>query len=660
MFLVKTFKIRSLLFVVTALSTTSTTTTLFTVLISHQALAQTQSCKNLLTSSTTLKWHVVGEHFGQNSTYRAAKRRFNIKDDVKITPREEVTSFFNQIDKRYSLALKDESALEELRSEWLERALIKKIPKNHIKHPIFMEGLNERGVDLGQNFSEEYKLKQVLKILQEPQRESFLRWFNHIMGPDVVGVPPWLRYILLEELLEIGMYNPTKNSFSQRTYETVEPYPQLNGAVFTRVYTSLKSYYEGDSSIEPSLLKLIKKNESRAFANIYAQRISELKELAVKFNPKETEGEWIRYERGNTNHAQNLFDSLQYQNTGWCSADACSTATTQIDYGQIDYGDFYVYYSKDNNGEFTTPRIAIHMEDERIVEVRGRANNQGLDLEIAKTSILEDKLKEFGDRGKRYKQRSQDMRFLIEIEAKVQSGDELSFDELKFLYEIERKIQGFGYTESPSRIDEIILQRDQLAQDYARIFNVQAGEVTSNKEDVLSGKAKVFIGTLYLEPEDDLSKVQLKAIVGNAYFYNLKSARGLETLTYIAGTVYFDNLTSARELESLTHIGGYAHFDNLKSARGLESLTYIGGNARFDNLENAEGLDKLIYIVGYAHFDNLKSARGLESLTYIDGNAHFNNLENAEGLDKLIYIGGKFFFNSMSQEDQKKFLIQVR
>ena len=39
------------------------------------------------------------------------------------------------------------------------------------------------------------------------------------MGMDagVVNVsPPWLRYILLEELLEIGIYNPIKDSFSQR------------------------------------------------------------------------------------------------------------------------------------------------------------------------------------------------------------------------------------------------------------------------------------------------------------------------------------------------------------------------------------------------------------------------------------------------------------
>ena len=649
--MIKNLKVKILFFIFVApFATTLFTTTLFATLTNHQALAQTQqSCKNLLTSSTTspttLKWHVVGEHFGKNSTYRAAKRRFGIKDDVRMTPREEVTSFFNQINKHYSLALKDESALETLRSEWLERALIKELPESYIEHQRAIARQNGRGADFEKDFNKEHELK----ILQEQQRESFLRWFDYIMGMDagVVNVsPPWLRYILLEELLEIGIYNPIKDSFSQRTHETVGAYPQLNEEAFSEIYTSLKSYYEGDYNFEePNLLELIKKDERRALANIYAQRLNELKELAVKFDPEETEGEWIKYDHGNTNHAQDLFDSLQNQNTGWCTANACSMATTQVD-----GGDFYVYYSKDVNGEFTAPRIAIRMEGERIFEVRGRVNDQNLDREISKTNILEDKLKEFGDEGKRYKQKSQDMKLLTKIEAKVQSADELSSDELRFLYEIDRNIQDFGESKDP-RIHEIILQRDQI-KDYARIFNIEVSEVTSNKGDVLSGKAKVFIGALELESEDDLSRVQLKAIIGDANFKSLKSARGLESLTYIGESANFHNLTSAEGLENLTRIGGNANFKSLKSARGLESLTYIDVSAYFDNLTSARGLENLTRIGGSAYFDNLTSARGLENLTYIGESAYLYNLTSARGLENLTRIGGRSanFHNLTSAE----------
>ena len=648
--MIKNLKVKILFFIFVAPFATTLFATAFFValLISHQTLAQTQqSCKNLLTSSTTspttLKWHVVGEHFGKNSTYRAAKRRFGIKDDVRMTPREEVTSFFNQIDKHYSLALKDESALETLRSEWLERALIKELPESYIEHQRAIARQNGRGGDFEKDFNKEHELK----ILQEQQRESFLRWFDHIMGPDVAEMsPPWLRYILLEELLEIGIYNPIKDSFSQRTHETVGAYPQLNEEAFSEVYTSLKSYYEGDYNFEePNLLELIKKDERRALANIYAQRLNELKELAVKFDPEETEGEWIKYDHGNTNHAQDLFDSLQNQNTGWCTANACSRATNQVK-----GGDFYVYYSKDANGEFTVPRIAIHMKDKRIFEVRGRVNDQNLDREISKTNILEDKLKEFGDEGKRYKQKSQDMKLLTKIEAKVKSGDEPSSEELRFLYEIDRNIQSFGHSKDP-RIHEIISQRGQLVEDYARIFNIEVSEVTSNKEDVLSGKAKVFIGALELESEDDLSRVQLKAVIGDADFRNLKSARGLESLTYIDGDANFHNLTNARRLESLTHIDGDANFKSLKSARGLESLTYIDGDANFKSLKSARGLESLTYIGRSANFKSLKSARGLENLTYIGVDANFKSLKSARGLESLTYIGVSAYFDNLTSSE---------
>ena len=656
--MIKNLKVKILFFIFVApFATTLFTTTLFATLTNHQALAQTQqSCKNLLTSSTTLpatlKWHVVGEHFGKNSTYRAAKRRFGIKDDVRMTPREEVTSFFNQIDKHYSLALKDESALETLQSEWLERALIKELPESYIEHQRAIARQNGRGADFEKDFNKEHELK----ILQEQQRESFLRWFDYIMGMDagVVNVsPPWLRYILLEELLEIGIYNPIKDSFSQRTHETVGAYPQLNEEAFSEVYTSLKSYYEGDYNFEePNLLELIKKDERRAFANIYAQRLNELNKLAVKFDPEETEGEWIKYDRGNTNHAQDLFDSLQNQNTGWCTANACSMAITQVD-----GGDFYVYYSKDVNGEFTAPRIAIRMEDKRIVEVRGRANDQNLDREISKTNILEDKLKEFGDEGKRYKQKSQDMKLLTKIEAKVQSADELSSDELRFLYEIDRNIQRFGYSKDP-RIHEIISQRDQN-KDYARIFNIEVSEVTSNKGDVLSGKAKVFIGALELESEDDLSRVQLKAVIGDANFKSLKSARGLESLTYIGESAYLYNLTSAEGLENLTRIGWYANFNNLISSKGLGNLTHIHGDANFKSLKSARGLESLTYIGRSANFENLTSAEGLENLTRIGGSANFENLISSEGLENLTRIGGNAYFDNLTSAEGLENLTRI-
>ena len=566
----------------------------------HQVLAK--SCEPLL--SPPLKWHVVGEHYKETSTYGAAKKRFGIESDPNKDPREEVSDFFHQIDKRYSLALEDELELEKLRFEWLELALIKEVPKSHINHLKAIARQHGREADFKYDFDEEHELR----ILKEEQQESFLRWFDYIMGPDV-DRPPWLRHILLKDLLEIGTYNTNKNSFAQRTSETAGPYPWLNSEAFAKVYDSLKNYYEGRFSfIEDGLLDKIKKNERRAFAILYAQRLNELKKLSVP-DLKQTEGEWVKYEQGNEAHAKALFDSLQNQNTGWCTANACSTATHQIK-----GGDFYVYYSKDVKGEFKTPRIAIRMNGKSIFEVRGIAKDKHLDPEMLKTSILEDKLKEFGDEGEKYKQKYEDMKLLTEIEFKVQRGEELSLKDLKFLHEIERNIQGFGYAKDP-RIGEIISQRDKN-EDYALIFKVRESEVSSKKEDVLSGEAKVFIGTLELKPEDDLSRVRLEAIVdGSADFRDLKSAKGLENLHYIGWFANFRSLTSAKGLERLAYIRGPADFGALESAEDLKSLWYIGGQANFRSpisVKDLEGFD----IDGYVDFGKATSIRNQEKLHF--------------------------------------------
>ena len=189
--MIKNLKVKILFFVFTAPFASFSATTLFTTtLFAHTSVIKLWLkhskvailSENLLTSSTTspttLKWHVVGEHFGKNSIYRAAKRRFGINFDVRMTPREEVTSFFNQIDKRYSLALKDESALEKLRFEWLERALIKELPESYIEHQRAIARQNGRGADFDQDFNKEHELK----ILQEQQREFFLRWLITLWG----------------------------------------------------------------------------------------------------------------------------------------------------------------------------------------------------------------------------------------------------------------------------------------------------------------------------------------------------------------------------------------------------------------------------------------------------------------------------------------------
>ena len=75
------------------------------------------------------------------------------------------------------------------------------------------------------------------------------------------------------------------------------------------------------------------------------------------------EGIWVKYEQGS--NYKKLRQSLQGKNTGWCTA---GEETCKI---QIKNGDFYVYYTKDEKGEYTEPRITIRMEGTNTIgEVR--------------------------------------------------------------------------------------------------------------------------------------------------------------------------------------------------------------------------------------------------------------------------------------------------
>ena len=46
---------------------------------------------------------------------------------------------------------------------------------------------------------------------------------------------------------------------------------------------------------------------------------------------------------------------------------------------QLQGGDFYVYYSINENREPVIPRVAIRMEGDHIAEVRGIAHDQNVD-----------------------------------------------------------------------------------------------------------------------------------------------------------------------------------------------------------------------------------------------------------------------------------------
>ena len=183
------------------------------------------------------------------------------------------------------------------------------------------------------------------------------------------------------------------------------------------------------------------------------------------------------------------------------------------------------YYTKDNEGEYKEPRIAIRMDGKsNIGEVRGVGERQN--LEGCMTPIAEEKLNEFPDKDK-YLKKVNDMKLLTEIDNKVNKNIELTKEELRFLYEINSKIEGFGYDNDP-RIKEIRDKRNNK-KDLAFVFGCKEENIGTKLSDFESNDIICFYGDLTIYVYEILTDIfkNLRYIIGNAYFNNLISARGV-------------------------------------------------------------------------------------------------------------------------------------
>lgn len=318
-----------------------------------------------------------------------------------------------------------------------------------------------------------------IKEKKEVQSETLKSWIDYITGPDCT-LPTWFKYHAIRSLLAMGTKSIEKADYNKRASTTVSPYPEFNSEALGWVYKAINKelvaqdvvsqvinskIQEGQELTEDDRLK----ESSRIEGLMSSDKFSKLfyfANLEVKGNLDRSfvEGEWVKYDQG-SDHTL-LEKSLKGKGTGWCTAEGSAA-------GQIENGDFYVYYSKNGNtGSYSEPRIAIRMNGKNeILEVRGV--NPGQELEPQFTDIVDAKMNDFGeDEAKKYKKKTGDMRILTQINKKAEMLEELTKEELKFLYEIDSSIEGFGYKVDP-RIEEIKEKRkDQKLQDYIKMFDV--------------------------------------------------------------------------------------------------------------------------------------------------------------------------------------------
>ena len=523
--------------------------------------------------------------------------------------------------------------------------------------------------------------KQILidQIISD-QKESLDKWIEYFLyDEESKSYEMWEKYWVFQGLQKLGKFDKEKMKFSKRDKTTVYPFPPVEREAIFSTLKLMEDYIKGKDTEEEIRNALGSGN----FKTLYEYSMKQIMLKGERQN-NTTEGKWVKYEQGSDYNL--LRNSLQGYYTGWCTA-----AGENFAKDQLANGDFYVYYTIDENNEPKVPRIAIRMDGKDIIgEIRGIADNQNMEPEMM--PILNEKLEEFPDKD-RYQKKEYDMQYLTSIDRKVQKGIELSVDELRFLYEIDSEIEGFGYRKDP-RIKEIKSNRDNY-EDLAKIFNCTKDEISDDKNDVLSGKKLVyFYGDLELEelttaeglvlPEKIGGYLDLRGLtsaeglvlpkeIGGALYLNsltsaenlilpekLGSDLGLNSLTSaaslimpkeIGGTLYLNSLISAESLVMPKKIGGTLHLNSLISAEGLVLPEEIGVTLRLNSLTSAEGLVLPEKINNSLYLDSLTSAEGLVMPKEIGGTLHLNSLTSAENLILPEELGGDLWLNSLTSAD---------
>ena len=402
-------------------------------------------------------------------------------EKIPNNPNERIEAYLGRLEKIFLNPDERvrERNIEMLRPAIYENFLIKpgEVPESYF---LMQQRIaRERGQTI-ETIPEDVK-KQMIDVAIKDQKHSLDQWIDYLTSDDA-AYPAYFKYFVFRNIVKLSQFDKGLGKFKSRTENTIAPYPDIYRAPLAKICDIYEQIAKDNKKLKTD--SKLQEQFSKKFPKLYAEFISE--SLAVRIENKEqVKGEWCKYKKGNKDDAKTLYESVQAKGTGWC----IEGKTTSESY--IEQGDFYVYYTYDQNENPIQPRIAIQMNGSQIGQIRGILEHQ--ELEPIMSDVLEEKLKEFGPEADAYKKKNFDMKHLTEIEKKIKLGQHLSPCELKFLYEVDNKIECFGYDRDP-RIAELREQRN-LEEDMLVIFECKKEQIAHNPKEITKN-TKAYVGKL--------------------------------------------------------------------------------------------------------------------------------------------------------------------
>ena len=355
------------------------------------------------------------------------------------------------------------------------------------------------------------ELEEKIKTLQNDQAESLMKWSEYLRSDGNGHIyPDWFKVYVWESLKKMGEFDREKGKFKKRTKSTTAPWPELNAEALVYVWGKINHGVVKGNAVDDEKLANLLNNGN--FSTLYAHALHEAETGGITPELREiTEGTWVKYDQtqssdysdsyeedgeytddafvdADNDTAMSLSQSLYGKRTGWCTAHSGTAAD------QLREGDFYVYYTLDDQGNYTIPRIAIRMEWGVVAEVRGIESGQNLESNMI--DIVVEKLKTLPG-GDEYFEKVENMKRLTEIDERVKDGGELTADDIIFL-RFSGEIKGFGHYEDP-RIEES-LQGRSLDDDLDLVLDnpsVTANDINEivehlNNEEIVKNVDKLF------------------------------------------------------------------------------------------------------------------------------------------------------------------------
>ena len=461
---------------------------------------------------------------------------------------QKIAKYLDRLERVHDMAKDNTHKMEVLKKFYYDKYVIKELPESYIAS---IKRQNEERGEKDKAINEEALLKKV----REDQKNSLDLWLDYFLENDA-NYPNWFKFYAFNGMLKLNSLNKKQENFGKRSKSTTEFYVELSPEALAKVFDTLNDEIKGKELTDEQVQAL---ENGESFAKLYTFY---LEKQGIFQKDEETVGQWVKYDWYSDYYP--LWQSLQGKYTNWCTA---GRATAKE---HLKTGDFYVYYTKDKNGEYKNPRIAIRMYGENeIFEVRGVGPNQNLESNML--DIAEAKLKTFKDYS-RFKQRLEDMKYLTELQKKQLKGIEFTKEDIAFLYEIDHTIRGFGYLKDP-RLKDIQSKRNR-EKDLLYYFDCQKENIATTKKDLESGNIIIYDGNLATK--------------------NIVNLENLKTIKMITGALDYSE-DDPKYLSSLICVGDSALLRNIKTSKGLESLSTINGSAYFNELEDV------------GHFESLKS-----------------------------------------------------